>query len=57
MRCWESYFLWYVMPKSSTTSVNMIFILVLHSPYGIIAGSYPNESRYSLGDMCTTMPT
>ena len=40
MRCWEYSFIWYLMPNSSDTRINMIpLLLCCHSPGVMVAGS------------------
>ena len=57
MRCWASFLLWYMIPKSLTTRVNLIPLFFWHHNFNVIgAGSYPNERRYSLSAVCAMMP-
>ena len=56
MRCWVSSFLLYFMPNSSTTSVKVVlFLLCLHNPGVMGAGSYPNGCRCFLRSVCAIM--
>ena len=49
MRFWASSLIWYLIPKSSTTRVNIIiFLLWIHNTGVIGAGSYSNGKRCSL---------
>ena len=53
MRCLETSFLCYFMPKSSTNIVNLImFLLCLHSPGLMGSGLYLNGCRCYLRDVC-----
>ena len=57
MRYWASYLLWYLIPKSLTTRVNVIkFLLWNHNPRVIETGSYPNRWRCFFEAVCEMMP-
>ena len=57
MRLWASSLLWYIIPKSLNTRVNVItFLLCRHNPGVTVAGSYTNGLRHSLRTMCEMMP-
>ena len=57
MRYWAYSLFWYMIPKSSTTRVNVILFLLWHHNPGVIgAGSYHNGRRFSFSAVCAMMP-